>query len=285
MKPMLRPPAAMAIDFTSPVGEPALLAPNSVQWRVFKNPVALAIGGVAAVLLEFADARIRSGVWDHSTYKTDPIGRSQRTAMAAMAGVYGPASTARRVIGGVGRMHAKVSGTTPGGETYSALDPVLLNWVYATAQYGFLNAYHRFVAPLSAADQARFWREGEPVALLYGVTRTPKSGADFMAMMGELLPRFEPHPILTEFLDIIESGRAAPSVPSFLHKSLARAAVSLLPPAVRARLELGRRYDLGRRDRLMVAAMAKLADRIKDRGSPAWQAAERLGLAGDTAWR
>ncbi len=285
MKPILRRPAAMAIDFTSPEGEPALVAPDSVQWRVFKNPVALAIGGVAAVLLEFADARIRSGVWDHSTYKADPIGRSQRTGMAAMAGVYAPASAARRVIGGVGRMHAKVSGTTPGGETYSALDTELLNWVYATAQYGFLNAYHRFVAPLSAADQARFWREGEPVALLYGVTRTPRSEADFLEMMEELLPRFEPHPIVTEFLDIIESGRAAPSVPSFLHKSLARAAVSLLPPAVRARLELGPRYDLGRRDRLMVGAMAKLADRIKDRGSPAWQAAERLGLPGDTAWR
>ena len=31
------------------------------------------------LLLEFADARIRSGVWDHSTYKADPIGRSRRT--------------------------------------------------------------------------------------------------------------------------------------------------------------------------------------------------------------
>lgn len=285
MNPMSRPPAAMAIDFTSPKGEPALLAPDSVQWRVFKNPVALAVGGVAAVLLEFADARIRSGVWDHSTYKADPIGRSRRTGMAAMAGVYGPASTARRVIGGVGRMHAKVSGTTPKGEAYSALDPELLNWVYATAQYGFLKAYHHFVTPLSPADQARFWREGEPVAALYGVTETPKSEADFLAMMEELLPRFEPHPIVTEFLDIIQSGRAAPSVPRFLHKSLAHAAVSLLPPAVRARLELGSRYDLGGRDRWMVAAMAKLTERVKDRGSPAWQAAERLGLPGDTAWR
>ena len=281
---MIRPPAAMAIDFTSPAGEPALLAPDSVQWRVFKNPVALAIGGVAAVLLEFADARIRSGVWDHSTYKADPIGRSQRTGMAAMAGDYGAASTARRVIGGVGRMHARVSGTTPGGEAYSALDPELLNWVYATAQYGFLKAYHGFVAPLSPADQARFWRQGEPVAMLYGVTHTPRSEADFVAMMEALLPRFEPHPIVTEFLDIIQSGRAAPSVPRFLHKSLARAAVSLLPPAVRTRLELGPSYNLGRGDRMMVAAMAKLADRIKDRGSPAWQAAERLGLPGDTAW-
>jgi len=285
MNQMSKPPAAMAIDFTRPKGETALLAPDSVQWRVFKNPVAMAVGGVAAVLLEFADARIRSGVWDHSIYKVDPIGRSQRTGMAAMVGVYGPASTARRVIAGVGRMHAKVAGTTPKGEAYRALDPELLNWVYATAQYGFLTAYHRFVRPLSAADQARYWREGEPVAALYGVTETPKSEAEFLAMMEALLPRFEPHPINIEFLDIIQSGRAAPSVPRFLHKALARAAVSLLPPVVRTRLDLGADYDLTLRDRMMVKTMARLADRVKDRNAPAWQAAERLGLPGDTAWR
>ena len=72
------------IDYTVPAGEPAFAAPDSMSWRVFKNPIALAIGGVAAVLLEFADARIRSGVWDHSVFKTDPIGRSQRTGTAAM---------------------------------------------------------------------------------------------------------------------------------------------------------------------------------------------------------
>lgn len=285
MNQMRKPSAARTIDFASPKGEAALLAPDSVQWRVFKNPVAMAVGGVAAVLLEFADARIRSGVWDHSIYKVDPIGRSQRTGMAAMVGVYGPASAARRVIGGVNRMHARVSGTTPKGEAYRALDPDLLNWVYATAQYGFLTAYHRFVRPLSAADQARYWREGQPIAELYGVTRTPQSEADFVALMDALLPRFEPHPINIEFLDIIRSGKAAPTVPRVLHKALARAAVSLLPPVVRARLELGADYDLTLRDRLMVKAMARLADRVKDRNSPAWQAAERLGLPGDTAWR
>lgn len=285
MNRMSSTPPAMAIDFTKPAGEAALLAPTSVQWRIFKNPVAMAVGGVAAVLLEFADARIRSGVWDHSIYKVDPIGRSQRTGMVAMVGVYGPASAARRVIGGVNRMHAKVSGETPKGEAYSALDPELLNWVYATAQYGFLTAYHRFVKPLSAADQARFWADGEPVAALYGVTHTPKSEAEFLAMMEALLPRFEPHPINSEFLDIIRSGRAAPSVPRFLHTALARAAVSLLPPVVRERLALGPEHDLGLRDRLMVKAMARLGEHRKDPGSPAWQAALRLGLPGDTAWR
>ena len=98
MNRMTNTPPGMAIDFSKPPGEASLLAPDSLQWRIFKNPIAMAVGGVAAVLLEFADARIRSGVWDHSIYKTDPIGRSQRTGMAAMVGVYGPASAARRGV-------------------------------------------------------------------------------------------------------------------------------------------------------------------------------------------
>jgi uncharacterized protein (DUF2236 family) len=172
-----------AISFSKPKGEAAFLAPDSVQWRVFKNPVALAIGGVAAVLLEFADPRIRSGVWDHSVYKVDPIGRSRRTGMVAMVGVYGPRSTARRVIGGINRMHAKVSGETPAGEKYRALDAELLNWVFATAQYGFLSAYDRFVTRLSEEAKLRFWSEGEAIATLYGVTQVPGSEADFLNMM------------------------------------------------------------------------------------------------------
>jgi uncharacterized protein (DUF2236 family) len=67
------------IDYAHPPGEPALLDPGSMHWRVYKNPIALAVGGVAAVLLEFAEPRIRSGVWDHSTFETDPLGRAWRT--------------------------------------------------------------------------------------------------------------------------------------------------------------------------------------------------------------
>lgn len=81
-------PPAYRVDFASPRGEPGLVAPDSVQWSIFENPVAPGIGGVAAVLLEFVAARIRSGVWDHSIYKVDPIGRSQRTGMAAMVGKF-----------------------------------------------------------------------------------------------------------------------------------------------------------------------------------------------------
>ncbi len=272
-------------DYATPAGAPALLHPNSVAWRVYKNQIALGIGGVAAVLMEFADPRIRTGVWDHSIYKIDPIGRSERTGYAAMIGVYGPMDAARRVIGGVNRMHAKVSGKTPDGVAYAAQDPELLDWVSATAGYGFLTAYDRFVAPVSPADQARFFREGAAVAALYGVQNALSSKADFFAMMDKLAPRFEPHPINTEFLEIIQSGKAAPNVPRFLHRALARGAVSILPPLIRERLQLGSDYDLTLRDRLSIRLMARLAERKHDPASPPAQASVRMGLPSNFLYR
>lgn len=278
-------PDPYRVDYLRPAGESSLVPPGSPQWRVFKNPIALGIGGVAAVLLEFADPRIRSGVWDHSTYKADPIGRSRRTGTAALAGVFGPASTARRIIGGVNRMHAKVSGETPGGVGYRALDPELLDWVAATAGYGFLEAYHRFVAPLSAQDRSAYYHDHEPIASLYGVQRPLRSDADFFEMLEGLLPGFEAHPIVEEFLAIIMSGQAAPSVPKPLHQALGRAAVSLLPTEVRDRLKLGAQYDLTTRDRVMLRVAGTLADRIPVRGSAPWDAALRLGLPANFAWK
>lgn len=283
---MTKPTKPLApFDYSQPPGASALLGPGSVAWRVYKNRIALAIGGVSAVLMEFADPRIRSGVWDHSTYRLDPIGRSERTGYAAMIGVYGPQDAARRVIAGVGRMHARVGGKTPGGIAYQATDPELLDWVSATAGYGFLTAYHRFVSPVSSADQARFFREGEAVAALYGVQNKLSCLADFDAMMERLAPGFEPHPITFEFLDIIQSGKAAPTVPRFLHRALARAAVSILPPLIRKRLELGREFDLSLTDRIAVKLVARMAERKHDPASPPAQASVRLGLPSNFLYR
>lgn len=273
------------VDYLNPQGEPAFVAPDSVSWQVFKNPVVLAIGGVAAVLLEFADARIRSGVWDHSLFKTDPIGRSKRTGVAAMVGVYGPQSAARRVIQGVTNMHARVEGVTPMGEPYRALDVDLLDWVSATAGFGFLTAYDRFVKPVRGEDKKRFFEESQPVSRLYGVQHPIRSLGDFDGLLLKLLPRFEPHPINTEFLDIMRSGRAAPGVPKGLQRALVHAAVAILPPVVRERLELGSEYDLHPKGEATVKLMAMLAEKVPDPTSPAAHASERLGLPRSFPWK
>ena len=76
------------IDFRAPRGEAALAAADSVSWRVFKNPVALFVGGIAAVLLELAEPRVRTGVWEHSSFRGDPVRRMKRTGLAAMVTVW-----------------------------------------------------------------------------------------------------------------------------------------------------------------------------------------------------
>jgi uncharacterized protein (DUF2236 family) len=202
-----------------------------------------------------------------------------------MVGVYGPSSAARRVIQGVGNMHARVNGATPSGEAYRAMDPELLDWVSATAAYGFLNAYDRFVAPVSQADQTRYYAEGEPVVRLYGVQTPLQSSADFMRMMKTLAPRFEPHPIVAEFLAIIQSGKAAPGIPKMLHRTLARGAVSIVPPLIRQRLQLGPAYEMTLFDRMALKLAGAVADRIPDLTSAPCQASVRLGLPGTFLYR
>lgn len=136
-----------AVDFTRPAGEAALAAADSVSWRIFKNPVALFVGGVAAVILELAEPAVRTGVWEHTDFRRDLVRRLERTGLAAMVTVYGARNVAEKMIAHVVSLHRGVQGTTPAGEPYRANDPRLLTWVQATAAFGFIEAYARYVGP------------------------------------------------------------------------------------------------------------------------------------------
>ncbi len=81
---LLDPGDRSSTDFSRPTGEAALVSPNSVSWRVFKNPLSLFIGGVTAVVMELAEPRVRTGVWEHTNFRIDPIRRLRRTGFAAM---------------------------------------------------------------------------------------------------------------------------------------------------------------------------------------------------------
>jgi uncharacterized protein (DUF2236 family) len=144
-----------SIDFLRPAGEAAFVSPDSVSWRVFKNPLSLFIGGVTAVIMELAEPRVRTGIWEHTTFRLDPIRRLRRTGLAAMVTIYGARSTAEPMIARIRRMHEMVAGTTASGEAYRANDSELLNWVQGTAAYGFLQAYHMYVQPLSSSERDR----------------------------------------------------------------------------------------------------------------------------------
>jgi uncharacterized protein (DUF2236 family) len=282
---LLVPDDGRAVDFGSPAGEPSLGAPTSVSWRIFKNPVTLFIGGVAAVILELAEPRVRTGVWKHSIFRKDPVRRLRRTGLAAMVTVYGARSTAEAMIAGVRRMHERVRGETPGGEPYHANDPELLNWVQATAAFGFLEAYHIYAEPLALADRDRYYREGETAAALYGAISAPRSEAEVQALFQAMGPHLEPSPIIFEFLQIMRSARVLPAMLRPVQPLLVRAAVSLTPPWIRERLDLSDALGLRSWEAPLVRQGAAFAGRVVLESSPAVQACLRLGLPANYLYR
>jgi len=278
-------PGQAAVDFTQPSGEEALVPTSSLSWRVFKNPVALFVGGVAAVILELAEPAVRTGVWEHSSFRSDPRRRLQRTGLAAMVTVYGARRQAESMIAGVVRMHEKVTGHTPAGEAYRANDVALLTWVQATASFGFAEAYHRYVKPLSREEFDRLYEEGAPAAQLYGALDAPRNAAELAALFDAKRERLEPSPIVFEFLSIIRAAPVFPAPLRPLQRLLVRAAVEMVPGWVRKRLGLGPEHGLTPWQAALVRRAGALADRVLLRSSPAVQSCRRLGLPEDYLYR
>jgi len=275
---LLNPRNGRAIDFTRPPGEAALYPPDSLSWHIFKNPVALLIGGIAAVILELAEPAVRTGVWEHSSFRKDPMGRLQRTGLAAMVTVYGARSVAEPMIARIVRMHAKIAGRTPAGVPYSAGDAQLLAWVQATAAFGFAEAYSRFVDPLSEGEFDAVYGEGAPVSQLYGAFGTPRSDAQRRALFDSMRGRLEPSAVIFQFLEIMRETPAFPRPLLWMQRMLVRAAVEIIPEWIRECLGLTEYYGLRSREGWIVKLAGGISDRIVLAESPAAQSCLRLGL-------
>jgi uncharacterized protein (DUF2236 family) len=281
----LKPKGLPAVDFTRPGGEPALIPADSIAWQVFRNPLALFVGGVAAVILELAEPRVRAGVWEHSSFRTDPVERLRRTGLAAMVTVYGARSTAEDMIAGVRQVHDRIEGRAETGEPYRANDPELLDWVQATALFGFLHAYHRFVRPLAQVQRDRFYREGRTAGRLYGAVGTPRDEAELDALFAAMKPKLTASPVIFEFLRIMRRAPVLPLPLRPIQHMLVRAAVEILPAWFRDMVGLSRRSGLRPWEPPLMKQAGILADRVRLDASPAAEASVRLGLPRDYLWK
>jgi uncharacterized protein (DUF2236 family) len=164
------------IDYDHPEGDPGLFGPDSVTWRIHGDFVGMLSGGLCALMLQTLHPKALAGVWDHSNFRRDLIGRLRRTTAFVGGTTYAPTMAAQRLIERVKAIHGKVRGTTADGIAYSADDPDLLTWVHVTEMYSFLTGYrryHRRDLPRGIAD--RYYEETRRVAEALGARDVPSS--------------------------------------------------------------------------------------------------------------
>lgn len=115
-------------DLHGEPGDPGLFGPGSASWRILAEPAAI-VGGVRSLLLQLTHPLAMAGVAEHSAFRSDALGRLQRTSGYVTTLAFGTTREAFGVTRAVRAAHATVRGRARDGRPYAADDPHLLAWV------------------------------------------------------------------------------------------------------------------------------------------------------------
>jgi len=205
-------------------GDAGLFGPDSAAWIIHGDFTAMMVGGVAALLMQMLHPGALAGVWDHSDFRADMLGRLRRTAQFVSGTTYGSTEQAERLIARVQAIHDRVEGVLPDGTSYSANDPVLLTWVHVAEVSSFLAAYLRYRDPVfPVTGQDRYFAETAQIAERLGARDVPAdtvSVADYFeavrpqlrfdertrTVAAALLSQSPAHPVLAPFGRVLLQG-------------------------------------------------------------------------------
>lgn len=213
-----------------------LFGPDSVCWKVHGDLTSMMVGGIAALFLQMLHPGPLAGVWDHSDFRHDMLGRLRRTARFIAGTTYGDCAEAQALIDRVKSIHGKVTGSLPSGEAYAADDPELLTWVHVSEVSSFLAAYLRYVDPdFPQADQDRYYGEVAQIARRLGAPIVPSTRAEVAAYFERLRPQLR-YDHRTRAVAAALLSQPAPSVAAAPAMALAFDAAKDLLPEWAARL-------------------------------------------------
>jgi uncharacterized protein (DUF2236 family) len=203
---------------------------GSVIWRVHGDVTTMMVGGIAALLLQMLHPSVLAGVWDHSDFRHDMLGRLRRTARFMALTTYGSRDEADAAIERVRLVHERVRGSLPSGQAYGANDPHLLAWVHVTEATSFLDAWIRYGEPaMSAADQDRYFAEFARVAEMLGADPIPRTRREAHALMSAMRYELCADERTREVARLVLESRPQ-AIPNMAFQALiVRAAVDLLP--------------------------------------------------------
>ena len=276
------PRDASGLDYEQPIGDPGLFGPDSATWQVHADFAGMLSGGLCALMLQTLHPAALAGVWDHSNFREDLVGRLRRTTNFVAGTSYAPTGQALRLVERVRRIHSRVHGFTEDGRPYSADDPDLLTWVHVTEAYGFLQGYRRYVGEVPGQHADRYFEEGRIVAEALGARDVPCSEAQVDTYLVQIQSQLACTQRSRTVLQVLSTMRLPVPVPGLSRDVFLGAGAALLPGWAAAMLGRGRRDALrARAASATLRAMAPLFRAGLDDG-PAQRACRRMGR--DAAW-
>lgn len=149
-----------------------------MTWTVAGERLAV-LAWPRAILLQFAHPLVAAGVAQHSGFRASPFApfaRLHATVSAMRRITFGTDAEAAATIGGIRAIHDRVNGAVdattgayPAGTRYSAHDPDLLLWVYATLIDSHVRVLEPIFGPFSPDDLDSYCLETASLALALGV--------------------------------------------------------------------------------------------------------------------
>ncbi len=146
-----------------------------VARKINRESVVL-LGWGRAILCQLAHPLVATALADHSQFRQAPrayLQRARGTVESMLALTFGTEAEVQAAAARIREIHSRVNGSLPkaagvfpAGTRYSANDPDLLQWVYATLLDSLPLAYERLVGPLEEGEWDRYCREAAETAPL-----------------------------------------------------------------------------------------------------------------------
>ena len=218
------------LDLESPKGDPGLFGPDSVSWKVHGDFSSMLIGGISALMLQALHPLALAGVWDHSNFRQDMLGRLRRTSQFISGTTFGSRRDASWLIEKVRTIHLQVVGHAPDGRPYAASDPELLTWVHVAEVSSFLAAHLRYKNPdLSPRDQDRYYSEIALIAEQLGARHVPRSRQEISDYLQRIRPQLLCDERSREVLRLLLNAPAPSTLAKPFGALMMQAGIDLLP--------------------------------------------------------
>jgi uncharacterized protein (DUF2236 family) len=219
--------------YAAPPGDPGLVGPGSVSWALHSDAAAVAIGGVAAIVMEILHPSVMAGVHDLSGYREKPLRRASATYGYVIVTTFGNTEAAEGTIERVRRMHERVNGTRPDGVPYRALDPDLIGWVHTCIPWAVMRAFERYNRPLSVDERDRYLAEQAVIGRKGGAADVPVTAAELDDYVESMRPQLCVNEQTRGFFEFLLNAPFGERVPAPLsrpaHLFQIHAAMSIMP--------------------------------------------------------